>query len=74
MKRVMINPLKCKNCIICKVEIDCPKKAILREEKNDKPWIDFYKCSGCLKCKIFCTEKAIEELTRPCSESNKAGW
>ena len=70
----MIIPDKCNNCIPCEIEISCPKKAILREEITDKPWIDFYKCSGCLKCKDFCKFQAVKELLRPCSENNLRGW
>jgi Fe-S-cluster-containing hydrogenase component 2 len=74
MKRIMIIPLKCQNCNPCEIETFCPKKAIFREEPVEKPWIDFYKCSGCLKCKPLCKFDAIEELMRPCSENNLGGW
>jgi len=74
MKRVMIVPKKCQNCPTCEIEIICPKKAIFREEPNEKPWIDFYKCSGCLKCKPLCRSEAVECLARPCSEKNLGGW
>ena len=66
MKKVIIIPIKCKNCDPCDVEIICEKKAVFREEKSDKPWIDSYKCSGCLKCKPVCKYQALEELTNPC--------
>ena len=74
MKRVMIIPSKCHNCSSCEVEEFCPKKAIFREDMIYKPWVDFFKCSGCLKCKTVCPYQAIEELTRPCSEKLISGW
>ena len=54
------------DCPDCVVEANCPKKAIIREDIIDKPWVDFYKCSGCLKCKILCSYNAICEITQPC--------
>lgn len=66
MKKAVIDPSKCMNCPDCDVEVNCSQKAIIREDTNDKPWVDFYKCSGCLKCKILCLYHAINEITQPC--------
>lgn len=48
--------------------------AVLRETEDDKPWIDFYRCSGCLKCKLVCPGGAIEEIMRPCTGRPQMGW
>lgn len=48
--------------------------AAFREHRNEKPWVDFYRCSGCMKCKILCKEKAIEEIRHPCDGKGRMGW
>lgn len=66
MKKAIINPDTCENCKICSVEVHCPGTAIIREDETDKPWIDFYRCRGCMKCMNYCHNKAINEVTQPC--------
>jgi Pyruvate/2-oxoacid:ferredoxin oxidoreductase delta subunit len=70
----MINPDACKNCDQCGVFENCPMKAAFRESKTDKPWVDFYRCSGCMKCKDFCPFKAVVEITHPCDGKGRMGW
>jgi len=41
--------------------------AVIRESPADKPWIDFYRCSGCMKCKKFCPNGAMDEVLQPCN-------
>ena len=48
--------------------------AFFREEAADKPWVDFYRCSGCLKCKPACPFNAIEAILQPCNGKGKIGW
>ena len=74
MKRAIINPLQCKSCAPCNVEINCEKKAIIRENEVEKPWIDFYKCCGCMKCKSFCNNSAVLEISQPCDGKSRKGW
>ena len=74
MKRAIVNPQICKSCIPCVVETDCPKKAVIRESDNDMPWIDFYSCSGCMKCIAYCKNEAVEEITHPCDGKARKGW
>jgi MinD superfamily P-loop ATPase len=74
MKRAVIKPEKCKNCEVCLIEINCSKTAVIRESKKDKPWIDFYKCSGCLKCMTYCKNDAVMEISHPCSGKAQKGW
>lgn len=74
MTRAIVNPAVCKGCLPCSVETDCPKKAVIRETTEDLPWIDFYKCSGCLKCKMYCPNNAIDEVTHPCDGKARKGW
>ena len=74
MKRALIDPDKCKNCETCAVNADCPEKAVIREEKNDRPWIDFYKCRGCMKCKQYCLNDAILEELKPCNGGFAQSW
>jgi MinD superfamily P-loop ATPase len=62
MKKAIINPGKCNNCPVCSVEEKCAKKAVFRED-SDRPWIDFYKCSGCMKCRSYCFNGSIEEIS-----------
>jgi MinD superfamily P-loop ATPase len=59
MKRALIDNNKCKNCKECKIDKNCDMNVIIREDKNEKPWIDFYKCCGCFKCKSFCKNNAV---------------
>jgi Pyruvate/2-oxoacid:ferredoxin oxidoreductase delta subunit len=73
MKRPIIIPEKCQACDECAIEAHCPKHAVIREQPNEKPWVDFYKCSGCLKCKTWCRNSAVEELSRPCDNSGRRG-
>ena len=74
MKRALIRPEKCSNCQPCEVEEQCPMKAVFREEASERPWVDFYRCSGCLKCKTVCVSGAIEEICQPCNGRGRMGW
>jgi TPP-dependent indolepyruvate ferredoxin oxidoreductase alpha subunit len=74
MKRVMIIPNLCVSCVPCIVEEKCDMHATIRETPEDKPWVDFYKCAGCLRCKAYCPFSAIEEITQPCNGQGKMGW
>lgn len=74
MKRALIVPAACKGCFPCAVEEKCDMHAIIRENPKDKPWVDFYKCAGCLHCKVFCPFSAIEEIAQPCNGQGKLGW
>lgn len=74
MKRAVIDPNKCKNCIPCLVEEKCSNSAIIREDPSDKPWVDFYKCSGCLKCKSYCLNDSVMEISHPCDGNARMGW
>ncbi|MDD4153498.1 MAG: hypothetical protein PHD91_07265 [bacterium] len=74
MKRALINPDLCINCHPCQVEERCPMQAPFREKPADKPWVDFYRCSGCLECKGFCSYNAIQEITHPCDGKGRLGW
>lgn len=74
MKRVLVNPAKCENCLPCQVQTQCPMTAAFREQPADKPWIDFYRCCGCMKCKGFCPNGAIEEIYHPCDGKGRMGW
>jgi len=74
MKRAIIHMEKCLNCVPCEPLERCPMKAFLRECPEDKPWIDLYKCSGCMKCKPLCPNGAMEMITQPCSTHGKTTW
>ncbi|MHB0913193.1 MAG: ATP-binding protein [Armatimonadota bacterium] len=74
MKRAIINPDLCLNCSPCPVEESCSMQAAFRESPGDKPWIDFYRCSGCLDCKRLCPHGAIEEVAHPCEGKGRIGW
>ncbi len=74
MKRALIRPDRCSNCQPCEVEQQCETKAVFREAADEKPWVDFYHCSGCLKCKAVCVSGAIEEITQPCDGRARVGW
>jgi len=74
MKRAMINPEKCHRCNTCEVEAKCPEKAIIREEQTDMPWIDFYKCRGCMECKLFCRHGSVLEEAKPCDRNSLRSW
>ena len=74
MKRALIRPDKCINCQPCEVERQCAMTAVFREQANERPWVDFYRCSGCLKCKVICVSGAIEEIYHPCDGRGRMGW
>ena len=74
MKRAIIKPSKCLNCEICTALENCPLGAIFREDREDKPWVDFYKCTGCMKCDSTCNGKAIATITQPCSIHGRTNW
>ncbi len=67
MKTALILCAQCQNCTDCAVQLNCKYNAILREEPDDKPWIDGYKCCGCMKCKLYCPHGAVEQQTTPCN-------
>lgn len=74
MKRAMVNPAICKNCQPCEVEKGCLHKAVIKETPDDKPWIDLYLCAGCMKCKVYCPNRAIVEIAQPCDANRKMSW
>lgn len=74
MKRAIIRPEKCKKCKICNAEQACQQNAFIREKDDDKPWIDFYQCRGCLKCKPACAYEAVGEIIQPCNGKGKMSW
>jgi len=75
MKRALINPEKCKGCNPCAVETNCPQQnAIIREDKADKPWVDFMLCRGCMKCKMLCENNAVLEEVKPCNGGFAKSW
>ena len=74
MKRAMIDPKICKTCNICEVDSQCPQNAVIREDKGDTPWVDFYKCRGCMKCKLFCNNGAVLEEIKPCDGKSSPSW
>ena len=74
MKRAMVDPKMCNNCDICEVDAKCMEKAVIREDKTDKPYIDFYKCRGCMKCKQYCKYSSILEETKPCDRNFLKSW
>ena len=74
MKRALIDPNRCQKCHPCLVEMNCEMHAAFRESEEDGPWVDFYRCSGCLKCKIVCQHGAVIEITQPCTGGGKLGW
>ena len=74
MKRAMIDPKICRKCDVCEVDANCPQKAVILEEKNDTPWIDFYKCRGCMKCKQFCENGSVLEEIKPCDGNSLRSW
>ena len=49
-------------------------KAFFRESPEDKPWVDFYRCGGCLECKPRCPAHAIESIDQPCDGKPRKGW
>lgn len=74
MKRALINPSRCTNCGTCRVESECTMTAVFRESPEDRPWVDFYRCNGCMECKAWCPDHAIDEIAHPCSGGGRMGW
>ena len=74
MKRALIDPAKCKSCDPCAVDEKCPQKAIIRELPTDPPWVDFYRCRGCMKCVKFCENGAVLEELKPCNGGFARSW
>ena len=74
MKRALIRPEKCSNCQPCEVEEAMRDESSVPGEANERPWVDFYRCSGCLKCKTICVGEAIEEICQPCDGRGRMGW
>ncbi len=48
--------------------------AVIREAASSRPWIDFYRCAGCMKCKSYCANRAVEEIAHPCDGKGRMGW
>lgn len=74
MKRALVHPGRCRSCDPCPVLEQCPMHALFREGPEERPWVDFYRCSGCGRCKGFCPHDAVELLTHPCDGTRRMGW
>ena len=74
MKRALIVPARCQNCEACAIQKGCKREAVIREGPADKPWVDFYRCAGCLECKALCRNQAVEEISQPCDGTGRMGW
>lgn len=74
MKRALVQSDKCANCAPCPVQEKCGRRAVFRETEQEKPWVDFYRCSGCMVCKTVCRFGAIVEIAQPCTGRPKASW
>jgi len=74
MRRALIDPERCRDCAACLVIEGCDMKAAFREASSEKPWIDFYRCSGCMRCKKNCPYEAILEISQPCSGKPRMSW
>lgn len=75
MRRAIIVPEKCQKCGMCNISKNCSQpNIIIRESPEDQPWIDFYKCRGCMKCQVYCEFGAVEELTQPCDGTKRMSW
>jgi Fe-S-cluster-containing hydrogenase component 2 len=74
MHRAVVRGDVCLNCRPCPPEEGCTMKAFFRESPDDKPWVDFYRCGGCLECKPRCPAHAIESIDQPCDGKPRSGW
>ena len=74
MRRLIIRPETCRSCQPCRASEECDRQAFLREDADDKPWIDFYRCRGRMRCVAVCPNGAIEELVQPCNGGRRMGW
>ncbi|MHB9036099.1 MAG: 4Fe-4S binding protein [Armatimonadota bacterium] len=74
MKRALIDQKQCTACQPCPAEEICERKAIFRECSDDRPWVDFYLCVGCLKCLAVCPAHAVKEIAQPCNGGPRIGW
>jgi Fe-S-cluster-containing hydrogenase component 2 len=74
MQRALVLIRTCLNCRPCPPEEQCQMKAFFRDPPDEKPWVDFYKCGGCLKCKPLCPANAIEPISHPCDSKARRGW
>ncbi len=74
MKKALIDKDNCQNCIPCMIQENCPKTAIIREEAAAKPWVDFYRCSGCMQCMDYCVNGAVIQICHPCDGKARIGW
>ena len=74
MKQALVVPDRCKSCETCAIVKGCTRDAVIRESPADKPWVDFYRCAGCLECKALCPNHAVEEIYQPCDGTGKMGW
>jgi MinD superfamily P-loop ATPase len=74
MMRAMVKPERCLACENCEVARTCAFGAVIREEGDAKPWIDFLKCSGCGKCKPVCRGQAMEYVVQPCTGRRRMSW
>ncbi len=74
MKRALIVPDRCENCETCAIAKGCSREAVIRESPTEKPWVDFYRCAGCLECRSLCPHRAVEEISQPCDGGGRMGW
>jgi MinD superfamily P-loop ATPase len=58
----VINYDKCSNCGLC--ESYCKFNAIIKDNKNNKYFIDEINCEGCALCSYICPENAVTLIKR----------
>lgn len=74
MRRALIDPRRCQACRPCPAQMACDAQAFFREQPDEPPWIDLYRCRGCLRCLTACPARAITEIVQPCDGHRRPGW
>ncbi|MBC7237259.1 MAG: 4Fe-4S binding protein [Chloroflexi bacterium] len=49
----------CRACRTCEARLACDRRAILRIDQDEMPWIDASRCFGCHACIAACRFGAV---------------
>jgi MinD superfamily P-loop ATPase len=51
---------RCQACKTCQAAKCCPRRALVRLDRDEPPYVEVTLCGGCGECILHCAHKAIQ--------------